>query len=225
MGPGGAGRRYLGAEDAGWSVPGAEDKRGGCRRGAEGLGVRGPPSPPGAPSLLACGGRLRAEVAETRGGARRRPGGRRLGGSVPGRPPAHVAPPRSPARPRLCVGQQVPGLPRPCVRVPAPPAGCPGTPEGHCVRPLGGVRGGTSAAAPQPPGDWTLLGWDVPAAGPRSRSQSPRRPPPPPAGGAPATPAKLGAASPLTAVEFPKKTPQHARKSCQNASFAQVTRN
>lgn len=37
--------------------------------------ARGPPSPPCSPSLLARGRRLRAEAAETRGGARRRPAG------------------------------------------------------------------------------------------------------------------------------------------------------
>lgn len=63
MGPGGAGRRYLGAEDVGWSVPGDED-RGDRRRGAHPL--------PCSPNLLAFGCRLRVEVAETCGGARRR---------------------------------------------------------------------------------------------------------------------------------------------------------
>lgn len=168
MGPGGAGRRYLGAGDAGWAVRGAEDGRGAAGAGPTLSSLLPQPSRPWPAAASGGGGNPRRGEAAA--------GRLRLGGSVPGRPPAHVAPPRSPARPRLCVGQQVPGLPRPCVRVSAPPAGCPGTPEGHCVRSLGGVRGGTPAAAPQPPGDSTLLGWDGPAAGPRSRSQSPRRP-------------------------------------------------
>lgn len=151
-GAGGAGLGTLG-----WSGVGDEDS-GGWGTRAEGLKVRGPPSllfsllsqpsPLQLPAASGGGGNLR----QGRGAGNR--GWLGLGGSVPGRSPAHMAPPRLPARPRLCVGQQVPGLPRPCVQVPRPSCLLPRD-TGRAI--LSGVwgwdLGGASAAAPQPPGD------------------------------------------------------------------------
>lgn len=105
------GRRGRGA---GWPHPGAP--------GTSVVSGRAhSPSLPGFPTL-----RPSARVSEWR--SSKPAAGTRGGGSCgsPGREargsglcsPAHVAPPRSPARPRLCVGEQFLGLPRPCVWVP-----------------------------------------------------------------------------------------------------------
>lgn len=142
-GAGGAGRGTLG-----WS--GVEDEdSGGWGTRAEGLKVRGPPSllfsllsqpsPLQLPAASGGGGNLR----QGRGAGNR--GWLGLGGSVPGRSPAHMAPPRLPARPRLCVGQQVPGLPGRASRSPASLACCPGTPEGRFCPVFGA---GTSEESP-----------------------------------------------------------------------------
>lgn len=151
-----------------------------------------------AAALRPFGSRIRAEAAQTCGR------GARMGatvagwGPVPASSPAHVAPPRSPARP-LCVGEQVPAMPRPCIRAPHSHAGRQRHRRGDSVRPLG-------------LGPWSSLGCGSPAGGTRTRLGSqesaagwerelgsrargagtPPRPPPPPAGGALATPGRFG---------------------------------
>ena len=147
------------------------------------------------PNLRPFGSRLRVEVAETcggggwggeaRGGSDRGPLG--LRGSVPGCLPDHVAPPRSPARPRLCVGEQVPGLPRPSVRSPASLACCPGIPGGDgggggvgddSVPSWGpGPRRSLCCAHPSHLGTWNRapIGRIRCGAGEGARSPNPRR--------------------------------------------------
>lgn len=188
MGPGGAGRWCRGLRSWGGQCLGMRT------RGSGGAGPRGWRC--GAhpllcsPNLLASGCRLRAEVADPA-----------AGGWVlcPRGPSAHVAPPLTCAA-RLCVGQQVPGWPRPCVRVPASPAGRPGR------------RRGTGAGAVKEPRRRLLRhletvtcsdggGSGEPA--PEPAAPGARRPPPPPAGGALAT-----LLSPR--LHFPQKTRRHA---------------
>lgn len=74
--------------------------------------------------------------------------------SLPLLGPSGLGAAHGPARPRLCVGQQVPGLPRPCFQVPRLSCLLPRD-TGRAI--LSGVwgwdLGGVSAAAPQPPGD------------------------------------------------------------------------
>ena len=154
------------------------------------------------PNLRLFGSRILAEVAQTCGGGARRGdrGSLALDGLVPGRLRAHVAPPPSPARPRLCVGEQVPAMPGPCVRSPYSHTRRQGHRRGDSIRfwglgPLRSPSCGSSATCERGIG---LARMGRRWGGRRSREgQGTRgagthmRPPPPPAGGALATPGRL----------------------------------
>lgn len=188
MGPGGAGRWFLGADVWGGQCLGM--RTGGLGARGRGAGGAGP-----TPSFALPTFPPRAAGCERRWLALRQG----VGCSVPGGPSAHVAP-RLTCAARLCAGQQVPGWPRPCVRVPASPARRPGRrrgtgagavkePRRRLLRPLETVTcsdgGGSGEPVPEPA---------APGA---------RRPPPPPAGGALAT-----LLSPR--LHFPQKARRHA---------------
>lgn len=150
--------------------------------------------PPFAPSAPGSERRWLQPAAGARGGGARRGdrGSPVLGGCVPGRCPAHVAPPSSPARPGFVLGSRSRGcqgrVPRRSCRPPgdtggAIPFGLWGWGHrglgcgslatwGHGSRRDRCIRGGVGGAAGSP--------------------RDPRRPPPPPAGGALATPGRLG---------------------------------
>lgn len=152
LGAGGAGRsrtgglrtwgdRVLGAQTVGAEGAGPRDRRCGAETGV--VSGRAPhprsfvsllsePSPLRLPNPSGGGSNLRQGCAE--GGDR---GWLGLAGPVPASSPAHVAPPRSPARPRLCVGEQVPATPRPCIRAPHSHAGRQRHRRADFVRPFG----------------------------------------------------------------------------------------
>ena len=198
------GDRVLGAQTVGAEGAGPRDRRCGAETGV--VSGRAPhppsfvsllsePSPLRLPNPSGGGSNLRQGCAER--GDR---GWLGLAGPVPASSPAHVAPPRSPARPRLCVGEQVPATTRPCIRAPHSHVGRQRHRRGDSVRPLGlGPRSSLGCGSPAVRGTRTRLGSQESAAGwerelgSRARGAgTPPRPPPPPAGGALATPGRFG---------------------------------